>query len=1058
MAIIGESFEPWVRDQVNIRQEKLSLRDRDNDTLKYITSKTSFLRLTSGVDIVNDNAGLDKLKAMGLDVPSNFIGPSLAKDYVLFSANFNEEFTSNVGYNRLLSSYGFTSNVDYGLTPPPGIISANIKSLNRGSLREATINIVCHNLLQFKIISALFLKLRYSLLLEWGHTLYFKKDSTLTTEFDIPNLSNDFLNKTISTQDQLLNKIETERKNSSGNYDAFFGVVKNFNWELQENGSYNITINAISTGDVIESLKINTNISPQETALPIVGDTPSAVIYNKSSLHKILGFIRQKIEENNGYLNGIKQEPYSEALDTDSIALITGLKSNYKNPGDNQTVKSPNGILSLKEGVRVYFDFSTDSDKEAVSPSPQYYIKLGTLLRIIESFLLYYDTTKSETPPVFFIDHNFDNNECFTIPKQIPLDPRVCLTPIDTSRIFDDKDISSTGFLKKTTTYTFGTVGETRDGFWYSRVVSSDVTTPITELPEGVSLGDSSILSAQYEKGGNLFIPVGENGLIKVGEDIISSIRRIIGFPLNADEVGGELGSQSVTVIVDTYEADTRIDTLISKADGGRLQQLNKDFLTDNMFVGKTMNIYLNIDYIISVLDSNVDEDGKTSLFDFLTSLMNGVKKSLGYINDFEVIYKENINTYYIIDNALAPLKYENLKKDDITKLNINLLKNQNNGGGSFVTNFGLKSELFAKIANTIALGAQANGNTLISNSTAFSEFNAGLIDRFLEVKQNLNVEPKSGVDKYQIAYNNYISYLYKLLGLEPVTSTIFTIAGGVWISYLDPKFNDEVISSFESYIVDVLQFNIGIYTNDKNIPGTGFIPLNLQLTMDGLSGMKIYETFDIDETLLPDEYQNRIRFIIRGVNHKIDNKGWETNIETLSVPKLTTVNKNIKFPKITSGGILKKSTAKSVAPLGNVNANKLRAIIKELNYSEKGNQLDSSGYDILENTYSTAERFLRDLKQTYPSYNVRFTAGNDTYHLEKSPTSTHVQGKALDITIEGVTNRVSNGGVNGKYTDEEKTKINNIINIVRNYFTRVLDEYQNPTPRATGGHIHMNI
>jgi hypothetical protein len=222
---------------------------------------------------------------------------------------------------------------------------------------------------------------------------------------------------------------------------------------------------------------------------------------------------------------------------------------------------------------------------------------------------------------------------------------------------------------------------------------------------------------------------------------------------------------------------------------------------------------------------------------------------------------------------------------------------------------------------------------------------------------------------------------------------------------------------------------------------------------------MKIYQTFNIDDTLLPDEYKNRIRFIIRGISHKIDSKGWETSIETLSVPKVQEqINPNIVIPKITSGGILKKSTVKSVAPLGNTNANKLRAIIKELNYSEKGNQLDSSGYDILESTYSTAERFLRDLKRTYPSYNVRFTAGNDTYHLEKSPTSTHVQGKALDITIEGVTNRVSNGSVSGKYTDEEKTKINNIINIVRNYFTRVLDEYQSPTPRATGGHIHMNI
>ena len=198
MAIIGESFDPYVQRQVNIRQNKLSLRDKDNDILKYITNKTSFLRLTSGIDVANDNNGLDKLRAMGFNVPNSFTGANLAKDYILFSANFNSEFTSGIGYDRLYSSYGFTSDPDYGLVPPPGIVSADIKSLNRGSLREANIQIICHNLSQFKIISTLFLKLRYSLLLEWGHTLYFNNKGELINKFNIPDLSSKFLSKNSS--------------------------------------------------------------------------------------------------------------------------------------------------------------------------------------------------------------------------------------------------------------------------------------------------------------------------------------------------------------------------------------------------------------------------------------------------------------------------------------------------------------------------------------------------------------------------------------------------------------------------------------------------------------------------------------------------------------------------------------------------------------------------------------------------------------------------------------------------------------------------------------------
>jgi hypothetical protein len=1024
MAIIGESFEPWVKEQINTRQNKLSLQDKDDNILKYITNKTSFLRLTSGVDIVNDNAGLNKLRSMGLDginkPITNFIGSNLAKDYVLFSAYFNNNFTTDVGYDRLGASYGFTTNTLYGLTPPPGIISADIKSLNRGSLREATINIICHNLLQFKIISALFLKLRYSLLLEWGHTMYFDNKGDLQTKFNIPNLSNDFLNKTISTQEDLLKKIESEREKSAGNYDAFFGVIKNFNWVLQENGSYNVTINAISTGDVIESLKINSNISPEQ----IVSNTPEEVKFQKSTLHKMLGDIQKKIEINGNYLHGVNgSEDWN--LTSENISLFTGLKSNYVNPKDNSSVTSPNGILSYNEALSIWFKFLEIDEKG--NSLTQYYIKLGTLLRVIESFLLYYDTSKKSNPPVFFIDHNFDNNECLTTPNQISLDPRVCLIPLsyDTSNF---ENIRNTKYKKVTTTYSYISQGDV----WeiYNTISNSE---DLQDLGEN-TLNKEIVLS---------FNSVKNNIKQSVPAKVLSNVgKEIDGIFITPKDIIGNAGDYSIGTFIDVVtikyiEDNSFEDSLKKSTEQGTLQYLDKAFRTDNKFIGKVMNIYLNIDYMISILDSNINEDGTVPLFDFLTNLMNGVKKSLGYINDFEVIYKENINTYYIIDNSLSPLKYEDLNKKNIAKFNINLLKTQNNGGGSFVTNFGLKSELFSKIANTIALGAQANGNTGISNSTAFSEFNAGLVDRFLEKKLNNNVTPSEEdfSTKYAKAFNNYVEYRNRI-----------SQAGGRGIGL-----TSEDIDYFESFITDLFQYDLGFYTQKQNIPGTGFIPLNLQLTMDGLSGMKIYETFDIDETLLPDEYQSRIRFIIRGVNHKIDSKGWETNIETLSIPKLAgAINKNIKFPKIASGELKTRNKSLTFPPIGQINADRLRIAIKNAGYqdgrSSKGSQLNNSGYDILPATADAGIAFINDLKKQYPDYKIVFTAGNDKYHLDayntgKSNTTNHSEGRALDIAIE----------------NKDSTKIKNVVDIAKNYFILVLDEYTNPSPNSTGGHIHMN-
>ena len=173
--IIGKGFRDYVTNQINIRQQKLGLNDRDNDLLKYINNKTSWLRLTSGVDV-------DAFKTAELGL-SGQEGNILAKNNVLFSArkytNTNLEngkwegqFTSGVGYSDL-SSYGYNSTPDYGLVPPPGVLSADIKSLNKGSLREANIQITCHNLQQFKVIETLYLRLGYSILLEWGHTFWY---------------------------------------------------------------------------------------------------------------------------------------------------------------------------------------------------------------------------------------------------------------------------------------------------------------------------------------------------------------------------------------------------------------------------------------------------------------------------------------------------------------------------------------------------------------------------------------------------------------------------------------------------------------------------------------------------------------------------------------------------------------------------------------------------------------------------------------------------------------------------------------------------------------------
>ena len=48
-----------------------------------------------------------------------------------------------------------------------------------------------------------------------------------------------------------------KEKNIQGCYDGILGKISNFKWTFNPDGTYNITLDVISLGDVIESLKLN---------------------------------------------------------------------------------------------------------------------------------------------------------------------------------------------------------------------------------------------------------------------------------------------------------------------------------------------------------------------------------------------------------------------------------------------------------------------------------------------------------------------------------------------------------------------------------------------------------------------------------------------------------------------------------------------------------------------------------------------------------------------------------------------------------------------------------
>ena len=266
--ISGEGFEQWVYDQIKIRQKVYGSVNRTPEELLYLNGRTSWVRLISSVNFSNgpyykNNEGTKKLQDIGLD-GSSYIGDKLARQFVLFAGTSNNgslrsgiNSNENTGLDKTFNNaYGIGGN-EFGIQPMPTLGDVEIKHRNRGSLRESNLTIKCFNKKQFEIIESLYLRLGYTVLLEWGNSCYFDNSGVFQKD-NLTSLESYMFSNT-KVQDghfALLSEISKRREEASGNYDAIYAKVSNYSWTF-ENGVYNISVKLMSLGDIVESLKVN---------------------------------------------------------------------------------------------------------------------------------------------------------------------------------------------------------------------------------------------------------------------------------------------------------------------------------------------------------------------------------------------------------------------------------------------------------------------------------------------------------------------------------------------------------------------------------------------------------------------------------------------------------------------------------------------------------------------------------------------------------------------------------------------------------------------------------
>jgi len=862
MSIIGEPFAPYVDKQIKVRQELMGkLSDRGPEMIAWANSKTAWVKLASGV-FLSGSAAVDRLEQIGLSPIDNYLGTQLAEQYILFGGTS----THISGSNQLTQRSTFdqvydTSDTDFGLVPMPGIESIDVKDRERGSIKEAIIQIKAYSRRQLEIIDALYLKLGYTVLLEWGNSHYISNPNeegvSTYKKMNVTHISEatSFFHEPEKPQSKYshldyLTQVEARRAAYDGNYDGFLAKVTNFSWNFEPDGTYKITLKLISLGAVIESLKIN--ISPSET------------------------------------------NPYPKGKEIPPKDVITEYLDNWIliNFSDQNKSPSTNSLISIEKTDNQKYGYFVNANSKEIPLSIDY-----------DDSFLYKDTFETEreslrnNPNFQAVLKNSPNSITFKeggiglLGRYPPLNstPQKLNTPLDD--LPDDENV--------TKLYGFGTIK-----LYLTLNFNVKIKNPITpqdqtdvfymaynvEEGENINVNDKNNLGSYYLRFGELLniierycIPINKNGNLKQIRMKVNTIPSLV-YPnqISLDPriclVRNTLLKPNSTPIEIFSELQPFFDP------------------TSNSFIGEATNIYLNFSSIVNSLDSNLDEEGNLSLFNFLSDICSKLNKALGGINNFEPIIEEEKNQLIIIDSSLNS---PNINQSQ-TPLQVYGYNGKigSESESTFVRNVTLKTEISPEYASMVTIGATAGGYTKGIEATAFSKWNKGIIDRFQEEYEPPNTIKNERPDPNLplIQYGNFLSNINNPLQPYGYDKEYENTTGKLIFSFSTIKpitLNPTLIDTNLSIATEYYKFltaktyqraereDPNSFTSNLN----GFIPFNLQLTMDGISGIKIYNKVEVDTRFLPYNYPDSLKYIIKRVSHKLSNGDWETTIDTTSTP-----------------------------------------------------------------------------------------------------------------------------------------------------------------------------
>jgi hypothetical protein len=794
---VGKPIDFTAAEQLLLRQEIIGddyRLARPDLAYGYFFEKTPWIKLSSGVDLANNADG--KRVATKLLSDPNLTGDELAKRNILF--NLTEKQLSQIVSKGLEDLPGYDLSDNYGIRPLPGILSMNLRTHNTfGSLRTATVNFVCWTVEQLEVLEVLFMRPGYTALLEWGHSRYlYKEGETVKTDL-IDTYAIDFFgtNKKRSVITDLLTQ---QKKKYQYNYDGMYGVIKNFSWSLRPDGGYDCRIDIVSTGEIIESLKINTSLTGvaikniEEVSKPVTKPGPTS---SEEEARKKEEEVKKLYDEK------FKPRQGQDAFIAKQYGQTTAVQDQTSSAVVAPQIASTTAINAIQESVQEVPPVSTIEGYKSLL----HYILLIGLRGRINSAAVF----SSEKTGYFNLD----------------LEDYVIKEALIT------KDISKIDSEYKEAVYAI-----------FDTATKSDSAQP-----------DNELTAFYYIKLGLLLEIINSVILTSGLEDepffLLETNRETFKYKTIDDHVSID---PAICILPDTVDI--------------YVQSKNKKTRLENI-----LEIFVSIEHVTSILNGFIDQDGEVQLYSFLETLLKDLTLATGGLNNFQLQYFEDTAKFAILDRNLVGQYAEEISQ-------INII-----GKNSIVRNFNLTSKLSPRIGHMVAVSAQASPYSTGIEATGLAFLNKGLQDRIIVERndsQSATVKAQIAQQQEKEAVDEKLIELEKLVQVQAVILQLYgkeTVDGVPYYTY-DESAVLAARSQYNSYIPYLL--------GQKNNPAYGFIiPFELELTLEGISGFRIMESFRINKQVLPYTYRgtdlNDIAFLITGLEHQVNNQAWNTVVRS---------------------------------------------------------------------------------------------------------------------------------------------------------------------------------